>query len=67
MLKAKKKFAVYLSSHAVEFCEKEENYLGSGRLICSQTNHDNLLKFAKNLAINRQLSLQILTKSQVSL
>jgi len=51
-------FSIYLSDVAVELRDDQGEYVGEGRLICSQKNYNSLLKFGKRLSFSRQVPLQ---------
>jgi hypothetical protein len=58
MTTATRLFSVYISDVAVELHDDDSQYNGEGRLVCSQRNYDSLVKFAKNLALNRAIPLR---------
>lgn len=59
-----KLFSVYVSEFAVELRDDQGKYFGDGRLVCSQSSYNSLLKFAKKLAHNRTLPLQDYTRAE---
>ena len=57
-------FSVYVSDCVIELRDDGSQYVGAGRLVCSQRNYDSLFKFAKNLALNRAIPLRDYTRTE---
>jgi hypothetical protein len=63
MSTATRVFSVYVSDVAVELRDDSGPYGGDGRFLCRQRNYESLLRFAKNLSINRGIPLQDYTRA----